>query len=884
MKVIFDHDINLKTGGKTVNKMKRTLSAALAILMLAGTFVISVPFTASAARYSGSGSGTVASEEDTKAVEDATPYTELPTGGWVTPSKEQTYDEFTNIYSLLREAGVNFMITRDEAYSDWYMSKSLDSAYQVGMDIYLNPILTHHDHLMALDKFKTFVEFPNVKGIWFGDEPGTARMPDFVRYANALMRELDTTELTYGANLFPDYAGELLGEAAFTDYEEYIASYVNGTQNYDEDDVRIDKYSSDFVCVDYYVYDRFTIERCITNFLKVKSVFDQTEVVPYTYVKSSGGDVIGQATDNQILCNTNVNLALGSKGIVYYVACQQNQNDYYTAIVNFDGTKGTNFNIVQNVNSQIDAMKGVYLDFENEGLMTTNTTTVSEIAKAGHSNYVKSSYKQLSKVEGSNALVGCFTKGEGATAQTGLYVVNQNYNGRDNVTLNFNGSYSYQIWGADGLEQMGTDSKLVLPLSAGEGKFVIVNSVNDPDAYEAVIPEDEERFDHAHINGLLFDLEYTDNGTISNAKKNGVGIRSGATGATVGTYAGKTALSSYDFTLDYVSGLHSAAGSTVELDIMFTGSGNDKIFFDHTSNFNFYRLESSGEIYFGLPDYISDVHKSGLSSQAMANYFPKNEWLHIILTQSSDGQDIYVNGNKVISEKLPYDNYFVSLLEFVSNGDIKLHDAKIYTYAVDANEVKYMSNDRNGVDNNILGDFTDAVDGAWYTAALESMVRRGFVQGVTPTALSPDSNITRAQFVSILARIAAADLDNYKFASMPFSDVIKGQWHYKAIAWAYENGLVDGVTPTSFNPDGNITREQMAVLIVRFAQAFSFDLTPTIDEASFDDQASIGGWALESVKLCQTTGLVTGMNGSFVPAGTATRAQAAQIFVRMLNL
>lgn len=168
---------------------------------------------------------------------------------------------------------------------------------------------------------------------------------------------------------------------------------------------------------------------------------------------------------------------------------------------------------------------------------------------------------------------------------------------------------------------------------------------------------------------------------------------------------------------------------------------------------------------------------------------------------------------------------------------------------------------------------------SWAAAAVRQAFEKGLMEGVSSNGLSfaPKEYITRAQFAALLLRLT----DNAPAAASavsPFSDVQPNAWYYGYVLKARELGILQGVTAASFNPNGHITRQDMAVMIAR---AFKLDESPST--RTFKDQAAIGGYALSSVNAVADKGYMTDFNGSFDPAAAVTREMAAVVSVRLAN-
>ncbi len=175
--------------------------------------------------------------------------------------------------------------------------------------------------------------------------------------------------------------------------------------------------------------------------------------------------------------------------------------------------------------------------------------------------------------------------------------------------------------------------------------------------------------------------------------------------------------------------------------------------------------------------------------------------------------------------------------------------------------------------------FSDVSDGAWYADAVQYCVQNGFVNGITPTTFSPDNNLTRGQFVTLLANLDGVDLTQYTDVDSPFSDVTKGQWFYNAVVWAASNGYANGIGGGLYGPDDNVTRAQLARFFYIYRQKSGADVSAEGSLIQFSDANSVPGWAVTEIKWAVANGLINGMNGAINGDGFATRAQAARIMM-----
>lgn len=177
--------------------------------------------------------------------------------------------------------------------------------------------------------------------------------------------------------------------------------------------------------------------------------------------------------------------------------------------------------------------------------------------------------------------------------------------------------------------------------------------------------------------------------------------------------------------------------------------------------------------------------------------------------------------------------------------------------------------------------FTDVPEGSWYADAVNYVSEKGYMTGVGDNKFAPNDEVTRAMFVTILARITMAETDGTVSA---FTDVPENKWYTGAVSWAAENGIVNGVGDGMFAPGKSITRQDLCTILYRFVNAMDYELTVG-EEKTFTDSASVSSYAAEAVRYASSVGLIAGYDdGTFRPKATATRAQMAVIIMRLARL
>ncbi|MDR2166226.1 MAG: S-layer homology domain-containing protein [Clostridiales bacterium] len=178
--------------------------------------------------------------------------------------------------------------------------------------------------------------------------------------------------------------------------------------------------------------------------------------------------------------------------------------------------------------------------------------------------------------------------------------------------------------------------------------------------------------------------------------------------------------------------------------------------------------------------------------------------------------------------------------------------------------------------------FGDVPVGAWYHGYVTTVAHHGLFQGMAPGVFEPYTGMTRAMFARVLANMMGVDLTAYGAGAATFGDVAPTEWYFASVQWAASVGLVQGVGEGNFAPTDNVTREQMAVMLQRFANQTGTVL-PTGEALPFVDQHLISYWAVDAVRDIQAAGIVVGrVDGSFDPGAFANRAEVATIFARFL--
>ena len=170
--------------------------------------------------------------------------------------------------------------------------------------------------------------------------------------------------------------------------------------------------------------------------------------------------------------------------------------------------------------------------------------------------------------------------------------------------------------------------------------------------------------------------------------------------------------------------------------------------------------------------------------------------------------------------------------------------------------------------------FTDVNTGDWFFDYVAYVYANGLMDGTSATTFEPNGTMTRAMLVTILWRMEGEPVVNYL---MPFTDVDGGAWYAEAVRWASSEGIVEGVSDTSFAPNAEITREQLAAILWRYAG----EPATAANLAGYADGASVSAYAVDAMRWCVEHMIITGVTDTTLePQGTATRAQCATMLMR----
>ena len=183
---------------------------------------------------------------------------------------------------------------------------------------------------------------------------------------------------------------------------------------------------------------------------------------------------------------------------------------------------------------------------------------------------------------------------------------------------------------------------------------------------------------------------------------------------------------------------------------------------------------------------------------------------------------------------------------------------------------------------NNSGKFADVGSGNWYYDSVSFATSRELFKGLSDEEFAPDISMTRAMFVTVLSRLAGAD--KAAAGKSGFADVPEGKWYSAAVAWASENGIINGTGNGEFNPDGNVTREQMAAIMYRYEQKYGKTLKKSENPNKFRDSAQLDDWAVAAMQWATGNSVIKGnADGTLSPKNDSTRAEVATIMKNYIS-
>ena len=246
-------------------------------------------------------------------------------------------------------------------------------------------------------------------------------------------------------------------------------------------------------------------------------------------------------------------------------------------------------------------------------------------------------------------------------------------------------------------------------------------------------------------------------------------------------------------------------------------------------------------------------------------------------------------GDKVTIEVAPDEAYLLDELVVTANGkEVELTDNGdgTYTFTMPSADVRISATFAEDPDwtepeepaTDVSDIFIDVAPNAWYKDAVQYAYDNGLMTGVSANEFAPDATTTRGMIVSMLARLEGVESAN----DAGFADV-EGEWYATAVNWAASVGVVSGYEDNTFKPNDAITREQLAAILMNYAAYKGEGVSARASLDAYSDAENVSTWATDTMSWAVAEGYITGMTADTLqPQGSATRAQVAAILERYL--
>ena len=396
---------------------------------------------------------------------------EVPLAVWAPPYSEVYTDDQTmdNVYKMLADAGIQYVYNEQE-WSGVLLNRIMDCCERYGIKSIIGLPLNNKEGAMEL--VRQTMNHPACWGYNLKDEPAIEEIDYLADLRDSIKNEAPSN-IHFTVNLLPNYnfTWEGFENIELDTYSSYVQDAVAFIQ-------------PDTLSFDYYpmrgnmvIEDRIFVYY-LKNLIELKEQCEQANVTPLSIVQSASWSGMKLPTDKELEFLVNMNLVSGMKGITYYL--YWSHIDYETGettidgMVSYEGEPNPVYYSVQRINEGLGKMKGVFLDYSQEGYIFTNMPGAYHnfYGDVTDKNLLLYSYGPVESVESAACVLsGCFTEEDGSKA---LYVMNYYLGGEEaqEVKLHFTESTPYRVWNFDGLIDMDTGKELTLSLAPGEACFV----------------------------------------------------------------------------------------------------------------------------------------------------------------------------------------------------------------------------------------------------------------------------------------------------------------------------------------------------------------------------------------------------------------------------
>ena len=374
------------------------------------------------------------------------------------------------------------------------------------------------------------------------------------------------------------------------------------------------------------------------------------------------------------------------------------------------------------------------------------------------------------------------------------------------------------------------------------------------------------------------DMEVTENGTLTIAAEmteTGMSIDMPETGDLSITAGGQLCIALGENIIPFIA----KPETTLTQGVRTVGNSDGGVNADGKTTYSYYVPSGSGGG--GVATNPVNVPASGASASGAVKSSAANAKAGDKVTITPEPQEGYVTAGVTVTDAKG------NVVPVTQNAD------GTYSFTMPATAVtvtptfeKAEPDSTDNTDNTGSGDvsswFKDVSGNAWYRDAVQWAVDKGIMNGVSEDTFAPDDATTRAMVVTMLWLLAGEPASS---AAAPFTDVSGDDWYAGAVAWAAESGATSGTGADTFSPNAPVTREQLAAILYRYAQAqgkgFEGAWMFLLD---YPDADQVSDWADEAMHWMTMNGVITGMgDGTLAPQDNATRAQIATMFMRFVE-
>lgn len=295
-----------------------------------------------------------------------------------------------------------------------------------------------------------------------------------------------------------------------------------------------------------------------------------------------------------------------------------------------------------------------------------------------------------------------------------------------------------------------------------------------------------------------------------------------------------------------------------------------------------------------IADYVADgLEFNPVTGQVYKEPEYTGKYSYEIFTKVGENGTISVDryateGDDVTITVSPDEAYLLDELTVTANGkevEVKDNGDGTYTFKMPSADAKIVVTFAEDPDwepepEEPAMPFTDVNEGDWFYDVVLYAYDNGLMTGVSATEFAPNQTTTRGMIVSMLARLEGVT----SAEDAGFADVAANDWYATAVNWAASVGVVNGYEDDTFRPNAPITREQMAAILYNYADYKGYDVSARADLSDYADAADVSSWAEDVLSWANAEGLINGMTATTIdPQGATTRAQTAAMFERFLT-